>query len=52
MTSEEEKEADDEAENPKNKKSKLKILSGILPFFDSEWSYARFKMPSDDHSKQ
>jgi hypothetical protein len=53
LTSEEVEKGDgeDDAENPKNKKSKLNFIRGILPYFDSEWSYARFKMPGDDHSK-
>ena len=38
-------------ERPENKKSKLNFIKGILPkYFDSEWSFARFKLPSDDNS--
>jgi hypothetical protein len=36
---------------PANKKSKVNFLSGILgKYFDSEWSYGRFKVPNDDNS--
>ena len=40
---------DEEHDKPENKKSKLNFIKGILPkYFDSEWSYARFKLPNDD----
>lgn len=40
-----------DANRPANKKSKLGFISGILPkYFDSEWSYGRFKVPNDDNS--
>jgi WD40 repeat protein len=40
-----------DADRPQNKKSKLNFISGILPkYFDSEWSYGRFKIPNDDNS--
>ena len=33
---------------PANKKSKLDFMKGILPkYFDSSWSYARFRIPTD-----
>ena len=36
---------------PENKKSKFNFISGILPkYFDSEWSYGRFKIPNSDNS--
>lgn len=39
-------------DRPENKKSKLNFLKGVLPkYFDSEWSYARFKVPNDDSSQ-
>ena len=40
-----------EIDRPANKKSKLNFISGILPkYFDSEWSFGRFKVPNDDNS--
>lgn len=40
-----------EIARPANKKSKLNFISGILPkYFDSEWSFGRFKVPNDDNS--
>ena len=34
-----------------NKKSKLNFIKGILPkYFDSAWSYGRFKVPNEDNS--
>jgi len=41
---------DGDENRPANKKSKLNFISGILPYFDSEWSYGRFKVPNDDNS--
>ena len=42
---------DDLIDRPENKKSKLNFIKGILPrYFDSEWSYGRFKVPNDDNS--
>jgi WD40 repeat protein len=41
---------DKEENRPANKKSKLNFMSGIVPFFNSEWSYGKFKIPSDDNS--
>ena len=33
---------------PANKKSKLDFMKGILPkYFDSSWSYARFRIPTE-----
>jgi WD repeat-containing protein 45 len=43
-------EAKAEEERPENKKSGLKFLKGISTYFDSEWSFARFKIPNDDNS--
>jgi len=41
----------DEDNHKENKKSKLNFIKGILPkYFDSEWSYGRFKVPNDDNS--
>lgn len=41
---------EDEA-RPENKKSKFSFIKGIFPkYFDSEWSFARFKIPGDDNS--
>jgi len=38
-------------DRPENKKSKLNFIKGILPkYFDSEWSYGRFKVPNEDNS--
>jgi hypothetical protein len=34
-----------------NKKSGLRFLKGISSYFDSEWSYARFRVPNDDNSE-
>jgi len=52
MPNEEEDSKKDGDENrPANKKSKLNFISGLLPkYFDSEWSYGRFKVPNDDNS--
>ena len=33
---------------PENKKSKLNFMKGIVKYFDSSWSYARFKVPNED----
>ena len=49
--SDEEAKGDDEAEEgdrPKNNKSKWGFIKGIVPYFDSEWSYGRFKVPGDN----
>jgi WD40 repeat protein len=35
---------------PENKKSAVKFLKGISTYFDSEWSFAKFKIPNDDNS--
>mmetsp|Transcript_5515 Transcript_5515/g.8653 ORF Transcript_5515/g.8653 Transcript_5515/m.8653 type:complete len:127 (-) Transcript_5515:24-404(-) len=44
---------DDPQEKVENKKSKLNFIKGILPkYFDSEWSYARFKVPGDDNQSR
>ena len=38
-------------DRPENKKSLLSAISGILPkYFDSEWSFGRFKVPNEDNS--
>jgi WD repeat-containing protein 45 len=37
-------------DRPENKKSGLKFLKGFSTYFDSEWSFARFKIPNDDNS--
>jgi hypothetical protein len=38
-------------DQPQNKKSRLNFFKGFLPkYFDSEWSYAKFKIPSHDNS--
>lgn len=52
LTDEEQKIAMEEDEDrPENKKSKLALIKGILPkYFESEWSYAKFKVPKDDNS--
>ena len=40
-----------DGDRPLNKKSKLNFISGILPkYFDSEWSFGRFKVPNADNS--
>jgi len=44
-----EKKANEES-RPTNKKSKLNFMSGIVPFFSSEWSFGRFKTPNEDNS--
>ena len=45
------KEEKNEADRPQNKKSKLNFISRVLPkYFESEWSYGRFKVPNDDNS--
>ena len=59
--SEEEKEGvdgkEEEAVKPQNKKSKFSLL-GSLPmgklsqYFGSEWSYAKFKLPSGDNGQR
>jgi len=53
MLKEEEKKAQGgDGDRPENKKSKLNFIKGILPkYFDSEWSYGRFKVPNDDNSE-
>lgn len=43
-------EAKVEEDRPENKKSGLKFMKGISNYFDSEWSFARFKIPNDDIS--
>lgn len=48
----EEAKAVQDGDKPENKKSKLNFIKGILPkYFDSEWSYGRFKVPNDDNSE-
>lgn len=42
-------EQEDEA-RPENKKSKFSFIKGISKYFDSEWSFARFKIPGEDSS--
>jgi WD40 repeat protein len=40
-------------DQPQNKKSRFNLFKGFLPkYFDSEWSYAKFKMPSNDNSQR
>ena len=47
----EEKKAEDGDNRPQNKKSKFNFISGLLPkYFDSEWSFGRFKVPNADNS--
>ena len=42
---------DEEHDKKENKKSKLNFIKGMLPkYFDSEWSFARFKVPGEDAS--
>ena len=48
--SDEEAKATNEDNRPENKKSTMKFLKGISTYFDSEWSFARFKIPNDDNS--
>lgn len=50
--SDEEAKADTNQDNlPENNKSKFKFLKGIgVTYFDSEWSFAKFKIPNDDNS--
>lgn len=44
-------EEEDPKDRPENKKSKLNFIKGILPkYFDSAWSYGRFKVPNEDNS--
>ena len=38
----------EDGDKRENKKSKLNFIKGILPYFDSEWSYGRFKVPGDN----
>ena len=46
-----EEEGDDPKDRPENKKSKLNFMKGMLPkYFDSNWSYGRFKVPNEDNS--
>jgi len=48
---ENEEDKKNEGERPQNKKSKFNFISGILPkYFDSEWSFGRFKVPNADNS--
>lgn len=49
LTDEEAADQDDD-NRPENKKSRLNLFKGIHKYFDSEWSYARFKVPNEDNS--
>jgi WD repeat-containing protein 45 len=51
LSDEEAKAENSEDNRPENKKSGFKFLKGIgVTYFDSEWSFAKFKIPNDDNS--
>ena len=40
----------DTTDKPENKKSRLHFMKSMLPkYFEGEWSFARFKVPTDDN---
>ena len=43
-------EEEGDAEQRKNKKSTFQFLGGLANYFDSEWSFAKFKVPNEDNS--
>jgi hypothetical protein len=47
----EDQKVQDDDDQPENKKSKLSMFKGILPkYFESEWSFAKFRIPKSDTS--
>jgi len=54
--SDEEGKIEDEPEGeggdrPRNNRSRWGFIRGIVPYFDSEWSYGKFKVPGDSNQK-